>query len=232
MENTILIVDDEKEIAELLEIYLKNEGFLVRSFPDAQSTLAYLEENTADLAVLDRMLPDTDGLTLCRKIRETHRFPVIMLTAKSEDLDKITGLAAGADDYMTKPFNPLELLARIKAQLRRCRMYDASPRTSDELRNEYDIRGLVINKDSHKCFLFGEEIALTPIEFAILWDLCSHRGSVVSSEELFERVWKEKYLDNSNTVVAHIGRLREKLREPARKPRWIKTIWGIGYEIE
>ena len=177
------------------------------------------------------MLPDIDGFQICRKIREKYYFPVIMLTAKIESGDKIMGLTLGADDYITKPFNSLEVVARVKTQLRRYRKYN-QPANSAEEQNEYDIRGLVINNDSHKCTLFGKELQLTPIEFSILWYLCENRGRVVSSEELFEAVWKEKYFNSNNTVMAHIGRLREKMHEPARNPKFIKTVWGVGYEIE
>ena len=142
------------------------------------------------------------------------------------------GLTIGADDYITKPFNPLEVVARVKTQLRRYQRYNNSKQNQTIVKNEYDIRGLIINRNSHKCFLFGKEISLTPIEFSILWYLCEHQGKVISSEELFEAVWKEKYLDNNNTVMAHIGRLREKMNEPAKKPKFIKTVWGVGYEIE
>ena len=182
--------------------------------------------------IIMERLPDMDGFQICRKIREKFFFPVIMLTAKIEDSDKIMGLTIGADDYITKPFNPLEVVARVKTQLRRCSKYNVSGSSQATKQSEYDIRGLVINKDSHKCSLYGREISLTPIEFSILWYLCEHQGKVVPSEELFEAVWKEKYLNNNNTVMAHIGRLREKLEEPAKKPRFIKTIWGVGYGIE
>ena len=183
-----------------------------------------------DLAILDVMLPDIDGFHLCRKIRETHYFPIIMLTAKVEDGDKIMGLTIGADDYITKPFNPLEVTARVKTQLRRYRFYNQTGQTPEI--NEYDIRGLVINREHHKCYLFGKELSLTPIEFSILWYLCENQGKVVASEELFEAVWGEKYLNNNNTVMAHIGRIREKMHETAKNPKFIKTVWGVGYKIE
>lgn len=231
MEERILVVDDEREIADLLELYLKNDGYTVCKFHNGADALGCIENTDIDLAILDVMLPDIDGFQICRKIREKYYFPVIMLTAKIESGDKIMGLTLGADDYITKPFNSLEVVARVKTQLRRYRKYN-QPANSAEEQNEYDIRGLVINNDSHKCTLFGKELQLTPIEFSILWYLCENRGRVVSSEELFEAVWKEKYFNSNNTVMAHIGRLREKMHEPARNPKFIKTVWGVGYEIE
>ncbi|KIR01820.1 Vancomycin response regulator VanR [Lachnospiraceae bacterium TWA4] len=227
----VLIVDDEKEIADLLEIYLKNDGYSVYKFYNGMDALKCVNENQIDLALLDVMLPDISGFEICQKIREITFFLVIMLTAKVADSEKIMGLTIGADDYITKPFNPLEVVARVKTQLRRYQQYNQ--KTLFIKKDEYDIRGLVINKASHKCLLYGKELNLTPIEFSILWYLCEHQGQVVASEELFEAVWKEKYLsNNNNTVMAHIGRLREKLNEPYKKPKFIKTVWGVGYEIE
>ena len=229
----ILVVDDEKEIADLLELYLKNDGYEVYKYYNGIDALACIEKNELDLALLDVMLPDIDGFHVCRKIREKYFFPVIMLTAKVEDVDKITGLTIGADDYITKPFNPLEVVARVKTQLRRYTRYnqgEALSRTKEV--NEYDIRGLYINQITHECLLFDKELALTPREFSILWYLCEHKGSVVSSEELFEKVWGEEFIDNNNTVMTHIGRLREKMKEPAKKPKFIKTVWGVGYKVE
>ena len=233
MPQKILVVDDEREIADLVELYLKNEGFAVRKFYNAADALACVRAEELDLAILDVMLPDMDGFTLCARIREEHFWPIIMLTARVEDIDKIMGLTIGADDYITKPFNPLELVARVKTQLRRYTRYNRPEgEAAPAQENEHDIRGLVINKDTHKCTLYGKNIALTPIEFGILWYLCEHQGRVVSSEELFEAVWGEKYLDNNNTVMVHIRRLREKLGEPPRKPRFVKTVWGVGYQVE
>lgn len=232
MNEKILVVDDETEIADLIQVYLNNDGYTVYKFYNGVDALKCIEETEIDLAILDVMIPDIDGFRICQKIREKFYFPVIMLTAKIDDSDKIMGLTIGADDYITKPFNPLEVVARVKTQLRRYQRYNNSKQNQTIVKNEYDIRGLIINRDSHKCFLFGKEISLTPIEFSILWYLCEHQGKVVSSEELFEAVWKEKYLDNNNTVMAHIGRLREKMNEPAKKPKFIKTVWGVGYEIE
>lgn len=231
MSETIMVVDDEKEIADLVELYLKNDGYTVFKFYNATEALACAESRELSLAVLDVMLPDMSGFTLCQKIRERHMFPIIMLTAKVEDMDKIMGLTLGADDYMTKPFNPLELLARVKTQLRRYTRYNGAG-TEKEERHEYDRDGLYVCRDSRKCSLYGAELSLTPIEFDILWFLCEHKGKVVPSEELFEAVWGERYMDNNNTVMAHIARLREKMNEPSRKPRFIKTVWGVGYTIE
>lgn len=231
MMEKILIVDDEREIADLVAVYLTNEGYQVYKFYTALEAMQCVKEQDFALAVLDVMLPDMDGFTLCQRIREKHLFPIIMLSARVEDMDKITGLTLGADDYITKPFNPLELVARVKTQLRRYTRYNPSEDTPHDT-DTFDIRGLHISQGSHKCSLNGEELSLTPIEFNILWYLCCHKGSVVSSEELFEAVWGEKYLDNNNTVMAHIARLREKLKEPPRRPRFIKTIWGVGYTIE
>ena len=226
MADKIIIVDDEREIADLIGLYLENDGYEVKKFQTGEQALRDIDGEEPALAVLDVMLPDTDGFTLLRRMREEHSFPVIMLTARVTDSDKILGLTIGADDYITKPFNPLELTARVKTVLRRCRR-------AVDTDFERDIRGLTINKQSRKCLLFGEALSLTPTEFDILWYLCENAGRVVTSEELFEAVWKEKYLSaSSNTVMAHIGRLREKMHEPPRKPRFVKTVWGVGYEIE
>lgn len=232
MNEKILVVDDEEEIADLLEVYLKSNGYTVYKFYSGTQALQCIEEVELDLAVLDIMLPDIDGIHICRKIREQYYFPIIMLTAKVEDTDKIMGLTVGADDYITKPFNPLEVVARVKTQLRRYMHYNQSAPGRAIEGNEYDIRGLRINRENHTCFLYENELALTPIEFSILWYLCEHQGTVVASEELFEAVWGEKYLDQNNTVMSHIGRLREKMKEPARNPQFIKTVWGVGYTIE
>ena len=198
MPETILIVDDEKEIADLVELYLKNENYPIRKAYDAQTALGIIETESISLALLDIMLPDMDGFTLCQKIREKHLFPIIML----------------------------EVTARVKTQLRRFTKYNSAEPTT------YDKDGLYVCPDTHICTLYGKEISLTPIEFNILWYLCKRCGKVVSSEELFEAVWGEKYLDNNNTVMAHIARLREKLGEPPRKPKFIKTVWGVGYKID
>lgn len=232
MNEKILIVEDEKEIADLVEVYLVNDGYQVTACSNGLDALKCIAETELDLAILDVMLPDMDGFYILKKIREKYFYPVIMLTAKVEDQDKIMGLMIGADDYITKPFNPLELMARVKTQLRRYVRYNSAAGGSIQGVVEYDKKGLVINKDTHKCTLYGREVLLTPIEFSILWYLCEHSGKVISSEELFEKVWGERFLDNNNTVMSHIGRIREKLSEPARNPKIIKTVWGVGYIIE
>lgn len=231
MSTNILVVDDETAIADLVEVYLKNEGYTVYKFNTGLAAMECVEHTNLDLAILDVMIPDIDGFTLCQRIREKHLFPILMLTAKVEDMDKIMGLTLGADDYMTKPFNPLELVARVKTQLRRYTRYNPSA-PAGESAQEYDFRGLQISQTTHKCILFGEELSLTPLEFSILWYLCQHRGQVVSSEALFEAVWGERSFDSNNTVMSHIARLREKMHEPSRKPKFIKTVWGVGYTIE
>jgi len=224
---SILIVDDEKEIADLIDVVLKNEGYSTAKCYDPAEALTQLRQNsTIDLAILDVMMPGMDGFALCAKIRENHTFPIIMLTARTEDIDKITGLSIGADDYVTKPFNPLVLLARVKAQLRRYKRYSAP---STEI---FESNGMVINRQEHTVTLFDRPVNLTPTEFDILWLLCENAGIVVSSEKIFESVWKEHYLDSNNTVMVHIRRIREKLNEPPRNPAIIKTVWGVGYKVE
>jgi len=227
----VLLVEDEEDISNLLEIYLKDQGYAVDTFHNGQDALERIKTTEYDLAILDVMLPGINGFELCKKIREQYFYPIIMLTAKIEDIDKITGLTIGADDYITKPFNPLEVVARVKTQLRRYKRYNEQAGSVKDV-EEYDIRGLKINKSTHRCSLFEEPIELTPIEFSILWHLSENQGKVISAEELFEKVWGEKYIENNNTVMAHIARLREKLKEPVKKPRFIKTVWGVGYKIE
>lgn len=231
MSINILIVDDEKSIADLIEVYLKNEGFTIYKFYNGQDALRCVKSEQLELAILDVMLPDIDGFTLCQKIRENHNFPVIMLTAKEEEIDKITGLTLGADDYITKPFRPLELVARVKAQLRRFTKYNSAEPNKEE--HLITFSGLVLDMDTHECTLNEKKLSLTPTEFSILWVLCSNRGRVVSSEELFHEVWGDKYFTNSNnTVMVHIRHLREKMHDSTEHPKYIKTVWGVGYKIE
>ncbi len=233
MAEKILLVDDEQEIADLLEVYLMSDGYEVTKFYSGQPALEAIETTAFDLAIFDVMLPDGDGFQIVKKVREKHYFPIIMLTAKVEDVDKITGLTLGADDYIMKPFDSLEVVARIKTQLRRFRKYNSQVELAEKKEEiEIDIH-LVINKVHHTSMLYGKELALTPLEFSILWYLAERRGEVVPAETLFEAIWGEKYFENnSNTVMAHIGRLREKLKEPPRKPKFIKTVWGVGYKVE
>ena len=230
MGSRILIVDDEREIAVVVELYLKNENYEVAKCYNGTDALRCIEENAPDMALLDVMLPDIDGFTILQKIREKYTFPVIMLTAKTEYMDKINGLTLGADDYIAKPFNPLELIARVKAQLRRFTKYNDGGRPQEDI---IDFAGLVLNRSTHECVYNERALTLTPIEFDILWILCENRGQVISSEQLFEQVWKEKYYKNSNnTVMVHIRHLREKMSGPTGKSDFIKTVWGVGYRVE
>ena len=231
MSTKILIVDDEKEIADLVELYLKNEFFSVYKFYSAKEALKYIKNNEVDLAILDVMLPDGNGFELCKEIRSRYSFPVIMLTAKEEEIDTITGLTLGADDYITKPFRPLELIARVKAQIRRYKKYNLSKVIKSEAILSH--KGLTINIKTHECFIDGEEIQLTPTEFEILKILIERKGNVVTSEELFKIVWKDEYFNkNNNTIPTHIRHLREKMNDYIEKPKYIKTVWGVGYKIE
>jgi len=227
----VLVVDDEQSIADLIELYLKNENYRVFKFYNGQEALNCIEDEKLDLAILDVMLPDVNGFTICQRIREKHNFPVIMLTAREEEIDKITGLTLGADDYITKPFRPLELIARVKAQLRRFTTYNSTEPAQQE--HLIAFSGLVLDKDAHECTLNEKILSLTPTEFSLLWVLASNRGRVVSSEELYHDVWGDKYFTNSNnTVMVHIRHLREKMRDSAENPQYIKTVWGVGYKID
>ena len=224
----ILVLDDEKEIADLVELYLKNENYDVYKCYNSKDALFLIDTIKLDMAILDIMVAGKNGFEICKYIREKElNFPVIMLTAKIDYQDKIEGLTIGADDYITKPFNPLELVARVKSALRRYTKYNEK----QEDKTIY-IDGLEINEKTHQCFLYEKQVELTPLEFDILLYLANNRGKVVSSEELFEKVWKEKYLDSNNTVMVHIRRIREKLNENTREPKFIKTVWGVGYKIE
>ncbi len=233
-DTNILVVDDEKEIADLIEIYLVSDGYKVYKANNALEGLDILEKEEVHLVLLDIMMPGMDGLEMCKKIRETNNIPIIMLSAKSTDLDKILGLGTGADDYVTKPFNPLELTARVKSQLRRYTQLNPSSSVHAEAsgKNEIVVRGLTINKDNHKVSVYGEEIKLTPIEFDILYLLASNPGHVFSTDEIFEKVWNEKVYEANNTVMVHIRRLRGKMKEDTRQNKIITTVWGVGYKIE
>lgn len=227
----ILIVDDERDIADLIEVYLRNENYIVFKFYTSEDALRCIETQELDLAILDIMLPGMDGFTLCKKIREKFIYPVIMLTAKDMEVDKINGLALGADDYVTKPFKPLELMARVKAQLRRYKKFSIAESLSPSnpiLKYET----LEMDTASHECRLNGNPVALTPTEFSILQVLLENPGTVVSVEDLFRSIWKDEcYSKNSSTITVHIRHIREKLHDTGEKPFYIKTVWGIGYKI-
>jgi DNA-binding response OmpR family regulator len=228
-EITILVVDDEEEIRNLIAIYLQNEGYRVLKAADGVEALEMLRREEVQLLILDVMMPRMDGIQACLKIREQQHLPIIMLSAKSQDMDKIYGLSTGADDYMTKPFNPLELIARVKSQLRRyLKLNQVSALREDEL----EIGDLLINTATRGVKVSGRDVKLTPTEFAILELLARHPGVVFSTEHIYERVWKESFGQSDNTVMVHIRKLREKIEEDTRKPRYIKTVWGVGYKIE
>lgn len=230
MADRILIVDDEQEIADLVALYLENENFTVFKYYTAKDALRCIREERLDLAILDVMLPGTSGFQICRKIREQYCYPVIMLTAKGEEIDKITGLTLGADDYITKPFLPLELVARVKAQLRRYKRYNMGTEAEEDVIVH---SGLVLNIKTHECTLNEKPLTLTPTEFSILCILCRQKGNVVSAEELFHQIWGDEYYSKSNnTITVHIRHLREKMGDSFENPKYIKTVWGCGYKIE
>ncbi len=234
MSSRILVVEDDIEIADLLEVYLTGEGYDVLKANTGKQAAEFIETEKIDLALLDVMLPDEDGFSLCQKIRQKENYPVIMLTAKDAEFDKVTGLTLGADDYMTKPFRPMELLARVKAQLRRYTRYNtpAAEAVPEKEAYWYTYKGVTLDKLAHECMLDGEKLPLTPTEFSILSYLLENQGRVISSEELFQKVWDEKYYSGNNTVMVHIRRLREKMKDSAERPKYIKTVWGVGYTIE
>lgn len=231
MNERILVVDDEKAIADLVGIYLTKEGFDVQiAYSGADAAKAILEQEF-DLALLDVMLPDIDGFELLRTIRVSHTYPVIMLTARDAQQDKIEGLSLGADDYVVKPFRPLELIARVHAQLRRYTSYGSRAQATELPTLQLD--GLGINRDARSVTVDGAPVRLTPIEYSILLYLAGHRGSVVPVEDLFRAVWNEDFMPGSNnTVMVHIRHLREKIGDDAQKSRFIKNVWGVGYIIE
>ena len=223
---TVLVVDDEQDIADMIEICLSNDKYKVVKCNSAYEAIDALEKNDIDIALLDVMMPDMDGFELCAQIREKYDFPIVMLTAKNSELDQVKGLSIGADDYVGKPFRPMELLARVKAQLRRYHKYRGS--NSDI----FTCEDLVLNTDSHECLVGGEEILLTPIEYSILEYLLKHKGKAVSNDELFKEVWQEAYYDRESSVITvHIRHLREKLNDTNGQQKYIKTVYGVGYKI-
>lgn len=230
MAEHILIVDDEREIADLVAVYLENEDFRVTKCYTAAEALQCIGQETPDLAILDVMLPDMSGFEICRHIRQHHTYPILMLTAKVEATDKINGLTLGADDYITKPFIPLELVARVKAQLRRYKRYNTGMRQEEDVLTQ---GALILNTKTYECTLNEKPLSLTPTEFAILKILCQNKGNVVSSETIFRSIWGEEYYSkNNNTITVHIRHLREKMGDSFESPRYIKTVWGVGYKIE
>ncbi|MBY0093495.1 response regulator transcription factor [Priestia aryabhattai] len=226
MKDRILIIDDDEQIRNLIAIYLENEGFETLKVSNAVSGLALLEEQEVDLIILDIMMPQMNGIDAAFKIREEKNMPIIMLSAKSEDMDKISGLTAGADDYLTKPFNPLELIARVKSQIRRYKKYNERAE-----RDIIQIGDLEINRSTRLVFVRGQEIRLTPKEFDILELLVRHKGTVMSMGKIYEAVWQEDAFKSDNTVMVHITKIREKIEDNPKKPIYIKTIWGVGYRI-
>ena len=232
----ILVVEDEKEIAEAVEIYLLNQGYNVFKAFNGMEGLKVLENEEIHLAIVDIMMPVMDGITFTMKARENHNFPIIMLSAKSEEVDKIMGLNIGADDYVTKPFKPLELLARVNSQLRRYTKYMNIQKASSaevEAVNEniYTIGGLELNDDTKEVSVDGNPVRLTPIEFKILGLLIKNPGRVFPAEEIYERVWNEAAI-NTDTVMVHVRNIREKIELDPKNPRYLKVVWGVGYKIE
>lgn len=228
MESKILIVDDDKDIRNLISVYLENEGMYTQKVEDAIEALKLLEEKEFDLIILDIMMPNMDGIEACMKIRQERNMPIIMLSAKSENIDKIQGLASGADDYLSKPFNPLELIARVKSQLRRYKKYNTE---TINTKNVIEIGDLTINTDTRQVWVRGKEVRLTPKEFEILELLSRNKGIVLSVEKIYETVWKEDFFKSDNTVMVHITKIRDKIEEDSKHPIYIKTVWGTGYKI-
>ncbi|MGD6877068.1 response regulator transcription factor [Bacillus infantis] len=229
MENyNVLVVDDEKEIRDAIEIYLKNEGIKVLKAGDGIEALEMLNEHQIHLIVLDVMMPNLDGISATYKIREKKNIPIIILSAKSEDTDKILGLQVGADDYVTKPFNPMELVARVKSQLRRYVSFG----TFEGIRKVVDLNGLTLEKETKEVKVNGEPVKLTPIEYKIVELLMLNAGRVFSIQEIYELVWKEPGYNAENTVAVHIRKIREKIEIDAKNPRYLKVVWGVGYKME
>lgn len=225
----ILVCDDDKEIVEAIDIYLTQEGYQVLKAYDGEEALKMLKAQKVDLLVIDVMMPRLDGIRATLKIREENNMPIIILSAKSEDADKILGLNVGADDYVTKPFNPLELVARVKSQLRR---YTQLGNVAESSRRIYQVGGLVINDDLKEVLVDDEPVKLTPIEYNILLLLVKNQGKVFSINQIYESIWNEDAIGADNTVAVHIRHIREKIEINPREPRYLKVVWGVGYKIE
>ena len=227
--NTILVCDDDREIVDAIEIYLSQEGYRILKAYDGVQAVEMLEQEDVQLLLIDIMMPKLDGLRATLKIREKSSIPIIILSAKSEDADKILGLNIGADDYVTKPFNPLELVARVKSQLRR---YTKLGNATDENQKIYQTGGLVMNDDLKEVTVDGEPVKLTPIEYNILLLLVKNQGKVFSINQIYESIWNEDAIGADNTVAVHIRHIREKIEINANEPRYLKVVWGIGYKVE
>lgn len=226
----ILVCDDDKEIVEAIDIYLTNEGYQVLKAYDGEQALQVLKENQVDLLVIDVMMPRLDGIRATLKIREENSLPIIILSAKSEDSDKILGLNIGADDYVTKPFNPLELVARVKSQLRRYTQLGGT--VTAESSNVFEAGGLRIDDDLKEATVDGETVKLTPIEYNILLLLVKNQGKVFSINQIYESIWNEDAIGADNTVAVHIRHIREKIEINPKEPRYLKVVWGVGYKVE
>ena len=226
----ILVCDDDKAIVEAIEIYLSQEGYHILKAYDGEQALKILETEEVHLLVLDVMMPRLDGIRATLKIREKHSIPIIILSAKSEDVDKILGLNVGADDYVTKPFNPLELVARVKSQLRRYTQLGGTAKKESE--HVYEVGGLQINDDLKEVTVDGEKVKLTPIEYNILLLLMKNQGRVFSIDQIYESIWNEDAIGADNTVAVHIRHIREKIEINPKEPRYLKVVWGVGYKIE
>lgn len=227
---TILVCDDEKEIVDAIEIYLAQEGYRVLKAYDGLQALEILKNEEVHLLLLDVMMPKLDGIHTIMKIRETSSIPIIVLSAKSQDTDKVLGLNLGADDYVAKPFNPLELLARVKSQIRRYTNFGAE--SEGESEQIYSTGGLVINDDRKEVTVDGELVKLTRIEYNILLFLVQNKGKVFSIDQIYEQIWKEEAYGADNTVTVHIRHIREKIEIDPKNPKYLKVIWGIGYKVE
>ena len=226
----ILVCDDDKAIVEAIEIYLSQEGYHILKAYDGEQALKILETEEVHLLVLDVMMPRLDGIRATLKIREKHSIPIIILSAKSEDVDKILGLNVGADDYVTKPFNPLELVARVKSQLRRYTQLGGTAKKESE--HVYEVGGLQINDDLKEVTVDGEKVKLTPIEYNILLLLMKNQGRVFSIDQIYESIWNEEAIGADNTVAVHMRHIREKIEINPKDPRYLKVVWGVGYKIE
>jgi len=229
----VLIVEDDKQIRDGIEIYLKSQGYIVYKAGDGIEGLQVIRENEIHLAIVDVMMPRMDGIHMVMQLRKEYDFPVIMLSAKSEDVDKIMGLNMGADDYVTKPFQPLELLARVNSHLRRYARYMkiAAQKEEDENSNIYSIGGIELNEDTKELRVDGEPVKVTPIEFKILSLLMRNPGRVFSADEIYERVWQERAI-NTDTVMVHVRNIREKIEYNPKEPKYLKVVWGVGYKFE